>query len=79
MVKYSTWKTYLFYLYSENAKDDKEGTADQDDVSNGFKRSDQSFHHQLQTRSSANHPEKYHLTYDILYILVFLLGKQTQF
>lgn len=45
------------YLYSKNAKDDEESTADEDNVANGFQRGDEGLHHQLQTRSSAYHPE----------------------
>ena len=40
-------------LDAEDAKDDEEGAADEDDVSDGFEAGEQSPHHQLQTRSPA--------------------------
>lgn len=46
------------YLYPKNAKDDEECTTDEDNVANGFEGGDEGLHHQLQTWSSANHPEE---------------------
>lgn len=46
------------YLHPKNAKDDEECTTDEDNVANGFKGGDEGLHHQLQTWSSANHPEE---------------------
>lgn len=44
------------HLDSENAKDNEESAADQNYVSNGLQRSDQSLNHQLQAWGSANNP-----------------------
>lgn len=46
------------YLYTKNAKDDKECATDEDNVANGFEGGDEGLHHQLQTWSSADHPGK---------------------
>lgn len=46
------------YLHPKNAKDDEECTTDEDNVANGFEGGDEGLHHQLQTWSSANHPEE---------------------
>lgn len=53
IIKHS--RSVVPYLNTKNTKDDEESTADEDDVANGFERSDESLHHQLQTWSSANH------------------------
>lgn len=45
------------YLYPKYAKDDEERTTDENNVANGFEGGDEGLHHQLQTWSSANHPE----------------------
>lgn len=42
------------HLYSQDAKDNEEGTADDHDVSNGLQWGHQSLHHQLQSWSSAD-------------------------
>lgn len=44
------------YLNPQDAKDDEESTADEDNVPNGSKRSDECLHHQLQPWGSADHP-----------------------
>lgn len=49
---------YHTYLHPKNAKDDEECTTDEDNVADGFEGSDEGLHYQLQTRSSANHPEE---------------------
>lgn len=46
------------YLHTKNAKDDKEGTADEDNVADGFEGGDEGLHHQLQAWSSADHSER---------------------
>lgn len=53
-------KTAFSYLHPKNAKDDEECTTDEDNVANGFEGGDEGLHHQLQTWSSANHPEERH-------------------
>lgn len=50
------------YLNSQNSKDNKKSTADQDNIPNGSQRCDQSLHHQFQTRSSAYHPATHSAT-----------------
>lgn len=46
------------HLHSQDAKDDKECAADEDDVPDGPQRGDECLHDQLQSRGTANHPEK---------------------
>ena len=57
MVKYL--QRNRLYLNTQNAKDDKKGTADKYNVANGFEGSDQGLNHQLQSWSSADHPESH--------------------
>lgn len=45
------------HLYSQDAKDNEEGAADDHDVADGLQRRHQSLHHQLQPRRSADHTE----------------------
>lgn len=46
------------HLHSQDAKDDKEGAADEDDVPDGPQRGDEGLHDQLQSRGAADHPGK---------------------
>lgn len=46
------------YLYTQNAKDDEEGAADEDNVADGFEGGDEGLHHQLQAWSSTDHSEQ---------------------
>lgn len=45
-----------FYLDTQNAKDNKEGTADQHNVPDGPQGCYECFHYKLKSWSSANHP-----------------------
>jgi len=47
---------FILYLDSQDAKDDKKGTADENYVSYRFQRSDQSLHNQFEARSSTDNP-----------------------
>lgn len=47
------------YLHPQDAKDNEEGAADKDYVPDGSKRGDECLHNQLQSRGSADHPEKH--------------------
>lgn len=59
MQRLSSKRLFSFsYLHPKNAKDDEERTTDEDNVANGLEGSDEGLHHQLQTGSSANHPEE---------------------
>lgn len=44
------------YLNTKNAKNDKEGTADEDDVADGLEGRDEGLDYELQSWSPANHP-----------------------
>lgn len=47
---------FFSHLDTKNAKDNEESATDEDDVANGLEGRDERLHHQLQTRSSADHP-----------------------
>lgn len=49
---------FLSHLDTKNAKDNEEGATDEDDVADGLEGRDERLHHQLQTWSSADHPEE---------------------
>lgn len=49
---------FFSHLDTKNAKDNEEGATDEDDVADGLEGRDERLHHQLQTRSSADHPEE---------------------
>lgn len=51
---------FFSHLDTENSKDDEKSTADEDDVADGLEWRDERLHHQLQTRSSADHPAEEH-------------------
>ena len=46
-------------LNSQNTKNDEEGAADEDDVSDRFERREKSLDHELQPGSSVNNPERF--------------------
>lgn len=48
------------HLYSQDAKDNKEGTADDHDVADGLQGRHQGLYHQLQARGSADHAGTWH-------------------
>lgn len=52
-MKISIWGCYL---NTKNAKDDEEGTADEDDVADGLEGRDEGLDYQLESWSPADHP-----------------------
>lgn len=48
------------HLYSQDAKDNEEGTADDHDVADGLQGRHQGLYHQLQARGSADHAGTWH-------------------
>lgn len=54
----SVCSVFFSHLDTKNAKDNEEGATDKDDVADGLEGRDERLHHQLQTWSSADHPEE---------------------
>ncbi len=45
------------YLHSQDPKDDEEGAADEDDVTDGFQRAEQRLNYKFEPRRSVDDPE----------------------